>query len=298
MKIQILSDLHLEEEGFNIPETDADVIVLAGDIHEGTRAIPWIQEQTDKLVIYVAGNHEFYGELCSELKYNLEFKAEGSRYNRIFTDEKTGKKLSCYCHQINFLEKREVNVIDKFIVHSDQLGDSTTTSLRFLGCTLWTPHEWSNIRYRQIGKIQSYSKIGPNSRDLKFSFTEFSSGDAGKLFEESLAWLGYKLREKPETPTVVVTHHAPSYKSNIMPDGEKYISDYYPDIQNAYMNELEEFIMEHQSNLKLWVHGHLHSSSDYHIGKTRVVCNPRGRGTAEEKNPDFDPAFTVEIEGR
>ena len=31
MRIQVLSDLHLEEEGFKIPETDADVIVLAGD---------------------------------------------------------------------------------------------------------------------------------------------------------------------------------------------------------------------------------------------------------------------------
>jgi len=296
MRLQILSDLHLEEEDFMIPETDADVIVLAGDIHEGTRAIAWIQEQTEKPVIYVAGNHEYYGELCPELKYTLEFKAEESRYNRIFTDEKTGKKLSCSCHQINFLEKKEVNVIDRFIVHSDQLGDSTTTSVRFLGCTLWTPHEWSNIRYRQIGKIYSYSKTGPNSRDLKFSFREFSPGDAGQLFEESLAWLGYKLREKPEVPTVVVTHHAPSYKSNIMPNGEKYISDYHPGIQDAYMNELEEFILEHQP--ELWIHGHLHSSSDYYIGKTRVVCNPRGRGSAEEKNPDFDPTLTIEVEGR
>ena len=83
-----------------------------------------------------------------------------------------------------------------------------------------------------------------------------------------------------------------------MPSGEKFISDYHPGIQDAYMNELEDFIMDHQSNLKLWIHGHLHSSNDYFIGKTRVVCNPRGRGTAEQKNQDFDPTFSVEIEGR
>ena len=38
MKVQILSDLHLGFADFEIPKTDADVIVLAGDIHVGTRA--------------------------------------------------------------------------------------------------------------------------------------------------------------------------------------------------------------------------------------------------------------------
>ena len=72
-----------------------------------------------------------------------------------------------------------------------------------------------------------------------------------------------------------------------MPNGDKYISDFDPDLQSAYMNNLDDFILEHQSNLKLWIHGHLHSSADYMIGKTRVVCNPRGRGSAEEKKSRF-----------
>ena len=43
MKLHVLSDLHLELFGFQ-PDpaavAAADVIVLAGDIHKGTRAIP------------------------------------------------------------------------------------------------------------------------------------------------------------------------------------------------------------------------------------------------------------------
>lgn len=31
MKLHVLSDLHLEFGGFPVPETDADVVVLAGD---------------------------------------------------------------------------------------------------------------------------------------------------------------------------------------------------------------------------------------------------------------------------
>jgi len=59
MKIQVMSDLHLEFGAFEIPRTDADVIVLAGDIHVGIKAIDWIKNQT-KPVIYVLGNHEYY----------------------------------------------------------------------------------------------------------------------------------------------------------------------------------------------------------------------------------------------
>ena len=61
MKLQILSDIHLEFGPFKIPKTDADVIILAGDIHIGTAAVDWIKSQTKKPVLYVAGNHEYYG---------------------------------------------------------------------------------------------------------------------------------------------------------------------------------------------------------------------------------------------
>ena len=42
----------------------------------------------------------------------------------------------------------------------------------------------------------------------------------------------------------------------------------------------------------LWVHGHVHNSSDYRVGTTRIVCNPHGYGF---ENPDFDGALVVEV---
>ena len=61
MRLHILSDLHLEFGKVKIPETDADVIVLAGYIHVGSKGISWARKQfPDKPVIYVLGNHEFY----------------------------------------------------------------------------------------------------------------------------------------------------------------------------------------------------------------------------------------------
>jgi hypothetical protein len=31
----------------------------------------------------------------------------------------------------------------------------------------------------------------------------------------------------------------------------------------------------------LWVHGHVHRYVDYHVGRTRIVCNARGHAKEE-----------------
>ena len=60
LKIQFFSDIHLEFGNFDIPATDADVIVAAGDIGVGLHGIEWLQ-QRKKPIVYLAGNHEYYG---------------------------------------------------------------------------------------------------------------------------------------------------------------------------------------------------------------------------------------------
>jgi hypothetical protein len=40
--------------------------------------------------------------------------------------------------------------------------------------------------------------------------------------------------------------------------------------------------------------GHTHESFDYEIGKTRVVCNPRGYASTEE-NKGFRPDYTFVV---
>ena len=60
----------------------------------------------------------------------------------------------------------------------------------------------------------------------------------------------------------------------------------------CYYTELTEFILDRAP--ALWLHGHVHSSFDYMIGDTRVVCNPRGY-VGNEVNPNFDPELVVEV---
>src|SRR5881396_493520 len=60
MKIALLSDLHLSLHPLPQPKTEADVVVLAGDLGRPAAAIEWAGA-FDVPTLFVAGNHEFYG---------------------------------------------------------------------------------------------------------------------------------------------------------------------------------------------------------------------------------------------
>ncbi|MCB2609630.1 metallophosphoesterase family protein, partial [Listeria monocytogenes] len=61
MKIRLLSDLHHEhfDGRRQLPEVEADGVVLAGDIHSHLEGLHWARETfADSEIVYVAGNHE------------------------------------------------------------------------------------------------------------------------------------------------------------------------------------------------------------------------------------------------
>lgn len=101
MRIQYFSDLHLEFAGIDLPESNADIIVAAGDIGVGLHGVNWLKK-SQKPVIYVAGNHEFYGyDHPDHIKALQEAAAKTN---------------------VHFLERQAVVI----------------GGVRFLGCTLWT----------------------------------------------------------------------------------------------------------------------------------------------------------------
>ncbi len=112
------------------------------------------------------------------------------------------------------------------------------------------------------------------------------------------AWLETVINQDFDGPTVVITHHLPSQRS-IAPR-------YAGSLSNAgFVSELEP--MMGAERVQLWIHGHTHSSFDYTVAGTRVVCNPRGyarglgsnpeqaRPTLSFENPEFQPALVIEI---
>ena len=163
---------------------------------------------------------------------------------------------------VHFLENRSVEI----------------AGIRFLGCTLWTDF---------FGGMQGKSsERGIN--DFEFITLEGDKlhwMDVAYRHRGSLAWLRKELETFFPGSTVVITHHAPSALSNPPQFAGSPIS-------GAFYSILDDLIEETQP--ALWIHGHMHNTSDYLIGKTRVVCNPFGY-EGIEVNVDWDPEAMVVV---
>lgn len=96
------------------------------------------------------------------------------------------------------------------------------------------------------------------------------------------------LRVNMPDADVIVTHHAPSYKSVY----RKYAS--MKDMNEFYVSDLENYIVE-TCNAQFWFHGHMHNTQNYILGKTRILSNPRGY-LGIELNPQFTYDAVVEVE--
>src|SRR5690554_5192468 len=86
LRIQLLSDLHLGNTPFPPPLTDADVVILAGDISRPAQALGWAKQFTQP-VLYVAGNHESYGSSIDASTAELRRLSEGTQIHILERDE-------------------------------------------------------------------------------------------------------------------------------------------------------------------------------------------------------------------
>jgi Icc-related predicted phosphoesterase len=247
MKLWILSDLHLEFASISLPEVDADVVVLAGDIDVEGNGLEWALETFPNTpVLYVLGNHEYYGS--SYPKHLLELKAKAENTN------------------VKILENDALTI-----------GDIT-----FFGCSLWTDFNlYGNPKvagYEATQIMSDYKKIR-----LSPHYSKLRLLDTASIHHKSVRWLKSQFDEI-KTKKVVITHHAPSEQSVPL--------HYKGDIlSTAFASRLEPLV--ELSNAVLWIHGHMHSASDYQIGKTRVLCNPRGY--PGERGTNFIPDLTLDV---
>ena len=180
MKLHILSDLHLEFSNFLPPKTDADLIMLAGDIGKGASGIYWSRNAfPSKPILYVPGNHEFYGSQRLETMSLLNITAKQNR--------------------VHLLDDGELVM--------------TQDRVRFLGCTLWTDF----CLFGQVTQKMAMMEGQRGLNDFRVIHEgirgHFSPAHSIELHQNSLAWLKAKLDEPFDGKTVVITHHLPSMQS-------------------------------------------------------------------------------------
>ena len=175
MRLNILSDLHLGFSGFERPRTDADVVVLAGDIARPREAAAWALG-FDKPVLYVLGNHEFYGGSLRGTADELKRLVAGSH--------------------VQVLDDTEV----------------VRGGVRFLGSTLWTDFQALGDGAAEAAAMAEGQRFMRDFSRIRNDDTDapFTPADSAALFARHAAWLQGRLEQTHAGPTVVITHHAPS----------------------------------------------------------------------------------------
>lgn len=272
MKIQLLSDLHLESDPDFRPKAadGVDILILAGDIGSYqersqltdedfglTQFSPLREGARWRRVFFTPGNHEFDG-----LDYELTYQ-----------------RLQAVCLRlgIEWLEKRIIVV----------------EGVRFVGTTLWS--DFDALVVPDEGMTSQLKKREKAFRAANFYLEKYSTLRNGeRMLAEDLRELGLDsqrwLRDALQTPfdgkTVVVTHFAPSLRSadpryGLVPGTA------------GFCNSLDDLF----GSVDYWIHGHLHCRNDYVVNTEvggvartcRVLANPRGYRWKDEQATFEDP---------
>lgn len=277
MRIQLLSDLHLERYPDFQPQAakNVDVLVLAGDIgsyQAGSRLpsddfglsrfSPLRADSPWPKVLYVPGNHEF----------------DSREYDDAY------RQLQDVCANlgITWLERQTV----------------TLGAVRFVGTTLWSDFEaFAGSESNMTKQMQLREKAYRAANFYLRKNTTLSQGQPmlaeaiRDLSRECQAWLRDALATPFDGTTVAVTHFAPSLRSadpryGLTPGTA------------GFCNDLDDLL----PLADVWMHGHLHCINDYVVrgvaeGRDfacRVVANPLGYVNKGEQE-NFREGFVVEV---
>lgn len=246
--------------------TDSETtLVLAGDLWEKLRFVTkkntagktWLEQVAPrfKYVVLVLGNHDHW-----------ELTIDGS-----------------YAKLRDYLSKLPV-MSNVFVLNDREI---VLDGVCFVGGTLWTDFNKGNpITTTTFGLRQTVFndfrqiRFGPEYRRLRPQHMMERHFRTKQVIFDTAA--------QASKPVVVVTHMAPSYQSI----NEKYRTTANEQLNYYYYSELGNEIA--YSDIKLWIHGHTHQPSDYMLGGTRVICNPRGHELGGERS-GYDPALLITV---
>lgn len=253
MKILLLSDLHLEFSELVLPDDihDIDLVILSGDITTAKRLNHNFFE-----------SKKFFDSLCSRFPQVFYIAGNHEFYNSEWNH--TLDTLRNFCkryHNLTFFDNDSL-VLNDYV---------------FVGTTLWTSMDRTSVADKHY--IQ---KSMNDYRVIQYREKRLTCEDTITEHVFSTHFIREVVKAHPEKKVVVMTHHMPTPLS-IHP---KYKGQ---TLSAAFASDLSDLILENE-NIVLWTCGHTHDGHSYRMGKTFVLCNPRGYVTANyEENPAWNP---------
>lgn len=268
MKIHLVSDLHLEFGPYlHKAPKGTDVVIAAGDIttsHNGPFQLreifgPYVP------IIYIAGNHEFYGTIWDNCINDIRQKALDNN--------------------VHFLHEGEYVEID---------------GVTFIGGTLWTNYELYGNRegsmraaLRCMNDFRRIGKVPENGGTAVYLHPQ----DTLKMHHRTIGNIATKALQT-EGKLVIVSHMAPHPKSihkkysgdEVNPyyasDLTQFISDIQPDLWvHGHMHDSFDYMVGEKTRIVCNPRGYV--TGGYH--------SPNVLDTSKYENQAFNPNLLIEV---
>jgi len=256
VRLQLLSDLHLETESFEAqPAPSAEVLILAGDIDSSWNGLERFRDWPVP-VILVAGNHEFDGRELDRAWPALRERCDG-----------LGVRL---------LERE-----------STVLTDDSGRRVRFVGSVRWCDFDvFGPAKRNKALRAGSYFMRVMRATQHEQVF------DAAAVRLEGLAcraWLAEELARPPDgwDATVAITHFAPSLRSADPRYGQQPGTASFCNADDDLLPRADLWIHGH-------LHCRHDYRVPHDQGVTRVVCHARGHAHKGEAR-GYDGQFVVAL---
>ena len=274
LKLREVSDLHLEhlydtyssdtflgqaKSHFEkiIPPLEGDfetVLIVAGDLataRRPNRIVNFLILATERFqkVIYVFGNHEYYGSRFLEAESIITLAVNEAASNG---------KLD----------------LSKIHIAGSEPSIATVDNCFFLCGTLWTNYNNGDpVTKKCVEKyITDHKTIYDDAKtDIAVPLPVEHFAEVHRKTLESFGnWIERYFKDN-NSKIVIVTHHMPSY-STVDPQFQK--DEPSITLNAAFASNLDDFILKYQP--KYWFFGHTHTPYNGFIGETNLICNPLG----------------------
>lgn len=241
MLVRIMSDLHAEGYFFRYEHKNEDVLVLNGDIHTQNRLHNILDQiPSDVIVLFVAGNHEYYGTMP---------KNEVDAYFKTLTERP------------NFVWLNNTSIS----LHDDQ-GE-----ISFFGGTMWT--NFGNVNASEVYHAKLAASDGIN--DFRFirvldgkTLRLWTPDDCVKEFQKFRSAFSTWDLTAGDVRRCVITHFSPSISC---------IDQRFNTPANRMLNAYFQANCDDMLGFDgTWIFGHTHQRGQFKLGDTNIYTNARG----------------------